>query len=269
MMIVHIFKIQILMHLCQCSKNRSFKVLTPINEEEASGRPVVFWDLDQTLYSQKTGIYSDALVLRYMMERMEMGKDLAMSLFEKYQKKFSGQVIQGLADNFNVDPDEFEAWIDAKVDLRQVLKNEKQAAFALQNSASRNWIFTNSGWAHANRLIKALHIKPFIEGVIFLNYKKGSRPVLKPNVEAFYRAMKYAKIKDGKSCYLVDDVKANTKGACAAGWNSVHFCDPLYCTMKRSVNRLLPRSDTDQCRNIPNISRLDELYSVFPELIVP
>jgi pyrimidine and pyridine-specific 5'-nucleotidase len=194
-----------------------------------------------------------------------MSTEAARQVCSRYAIEYAGQVVKGLTEYFGVNPVEFETWIDRAARFDQVLKPDYEFIMKLHSYKSRHWIFTNSGWRHACRILRKLGLLEHFEGVIYLDYSCKTRdPILKPSKEAYKMAMRYAGVKDPRLCYLVDDNEANGQGACEAGWNSVHFCEPYYCISDSS--RLIRRSNMDKCKHIAKVSSIHDVGRVFPEL---
>lgn len=245
---------------------RPVKILNPPSEQDIREKRVVFHDLDHTLYSQNTGIYSDAVVIKYVSTHLHMSSEEAKLICCRYAEEFAGQVIKGLENDYGVDPVQFEAWIDKEAACDQVLKPDYEFIEKLNSYNARNWVITNSGWDHAHRLLKTLGLLEHFEAVIYLDYScKCSPPILKPDVRAFIKAQEYAGVPDPSYCYLVDDIEANGQGACVAGWNAVHFCEPFFCLL--GGPRLFRRSDQTKCQDIPKVSSIHDIDAVFPELV--
>ena len=239
-------------------------IYNPPTDEQLRSAPVVFWDLDHTLYSKGTGVYSDRLVLRYMTDYLRMSPALAKALFIEYDTEYKGQVLAGLMARHGVDPVQFEEWIDGSINLHKALKPSQAISDTFRHNKARNWVFTNSGLGHAKRVIDVMELGPLIEAVIFLDYASPLPPVLKPTLEAYHKAMEYARVTDPSKCYMIDDIEANAQGACLAGWNAAHFCEPVYC-IKSPRRRIFPRS-YDKCGALPSLDQIQGLGKVFPEL---
>lgn len=239
-----------------------FVINPPPEELDLDNTPVFFFDLDHTLYLKKSNVYSDSVVQKYMQKVLEMSSKEARRLFNYYDAKYQGQILQGLVNHHKVDPVQFETWIDDEAKLELALQPDEGVIATLSKSAARNWIFTNSGKDHAVRVIKALGIMPFIEAVIYLDYSSTKKPPLKPHLEAFGLAMKYARVTMPAHCILVDDILANASGACRAGWKSIHFCEPDFCEFQPRFGK----RSFDQCDTPPKIRSIIQMEELFPDL---
>lgn len=237
----------------------SYKILNRVREK----LPVVFWDLDHTLYPQSSGVYSPSLVLAYMRQVLGLSESQSKRLLKDYDIAYTGQVLAGLVKDFKVDPVEFEAWIDQRADLTTALQPDPSIIKTLSIIKARNWIITNSGWEHAWRIITRLGIEQFIEGVIFLDYDSQGPVILKPSPAAFERAMMYAGVTNADDCYFIDDIQKNSEAACKFGFKVLHYCEPGFCTFER----LHRRWEKGACELIPQIRSIEETLRVFPELL--
>lgn len=240
------------------------KLKSPSKEQLESGK-VIFWDLDHTLYSKATGVYSNDSVRDYMVEILGLSRQDAEFIFDEYDKMYDGHVLKGLMLDYKVKPVEFEEWIDNRVNLEAVLKPNEGNKMLLKKARARNWVITNSGLAHAKRVLKALDMEDVFEALIYLDYSNPEFPTLKPDSAAFSNAMKYANVKNPSDCLLVDDIKENAAGACLFGWDSVHLCEPKFCVIENQMLRLWRRSD-DQCDILPTIAYLNQMPLLYPIL---
>jgi pyrimidine and pyridine-specific 5'-nucleotidase len=240
------------------------KLKSPSKEQLDSGK-VIFWDLDHTLYSKATGVYSNDIVRDYMVEILGLSRKDAEFIFDEYDRMFDGHVLKGLMLDYKVKPVEFEEWIDNKVNMEAVLKPNESNMVLLKKSRARNWVITNSGRAHAARVLKALDMEDLFEALIYLDYSSPEFPTLKPDVAAFSNAMRYANVSNRSDCLLVDDIKENATGACLFGWDSVHLCEPKFCVIENPMLRLWRRSD-DQCDILPTIAYLNQMPILYPIL---
>ncbi len=237
---------------------------TPTRQQRDSGY-VIFWDLDHTLYSQKTDIYARKLIVEYAVKKLGMERGQARQICDRLELEFDGQTLAGLTQNYDVDPVEFEAWIDKEACLYERLRPSKRLNSLLKNSKARNWIITNSGWGHASRVVDALGISSYIEGIVFLDYSNPNH-VRKPSSEAFLNAMTYVDVIDPSRCILVDDHLVYVKGACEVGWNAVHYCEPKFC--KVIHHRLFSRSTDSKCDRPRTITRLEDVHEILAKLQV-
>lgn len=83
--------------------------------------------------------------------------------------------------------------------------------------------------------------------------------------------MKEAGVTDPSKCYFVDDNRGNIDGAIAQGWGKcVHFCEKGLEAMEGGVTKQIGDEPLDPTHpngdNIVEISRLDQLRDVWPEI---
>ncbi len=86
--------------------------------------------------------------------------------------------------------------------------------------------------------------------------------------------MKEAGVADPSKCYFVDDNRGNIDGAIAQGWGKcVHFCEKGLEAMEGGVTKQIGDEPLDPSHpngdNIVEISRLDQLRDVWPEIFKP
>lgn len=215
--------------------------------------PVLFIDLDNTLYPLSSGI--DQLMVeriqRYCIEVLGMDPDEAARLHRKYFQDY-GLAIRGLLKHHKIDPVHYDKFVDGGLPLDGLLVPDLELRnMILSLPPWPRFIFTNAGINHAERVIRLLGLSDVFkrDKIIYCDY--GDRNfVCKPNQAAFIRAMKYAGVQNSFQCALVDDSIANVTSAIQMGWKGI-------LVREKPKNIDTPGSDT-----IPTISRLHELPSV-------
>lgn len=83
--------------------------------------------------------------------------------------------------------------------------------------------------------------------------------------------MKQAGVTDSSKCYFVDDNRGNIDGAIAQGWcKCVHFCEKGLESMEGGIMKQIGDEPLDPAkadgRNIVEVSKLDQLRNVWPEI---
>ncbi|KAF9993907.1 hypothetical protein BGZ79_001364 [Entomortierella chlamydospora] len=174
---------------------------------------VFFFDIDNCLYSKKTGIP------QLMNDRIEkyfrdsgIPSDEVKTLAHRYYMDY-GLAIRGLVERHPV---------DGALPLETLL-NENQALRSMIHSmeVGKKWLFTNAGESHAKRVIKILGLEGLFDGITFCNYLERQF-VCKPDKKAFEKAMVQAGVLSPDLCYFVDDSAANIEMATKIGWTTVH-----------------------------------------------
>jgi len=81
--------------------------------------------------------------------------------------------------------------------------------------------------------------------------------------------MKQANISDPSRCYFVDDSRINILSSKRLGWgHCVHFCEVGLETVEGGKTRKLARNTDTDSEDITQISDLEELRTVWPEIFI-
>lgn len=106
---------------------------------------IVFFDLDNTLYSPSTGI--DKLMVQRIeeyCEKLGMSRQEASDVGLKYYSTY-GLAIRGFLKHHNVDPIDYDDFVDGGLPLEQKLHPSSELSAMLKQISCRKWIFTNAG----------------------------------------------------------------------------------------------------------------------------
>jgi pyrimidine and pyridine-specific 5'-nucleotidase len=188
-----------------------------------SSLPVCFFDLDNTLYSSRTGI-AELMATRiqlYFEQVLGLPEDESAALGRRYYRDY-GLAIRGLVSHFSIDPAEYDAFVDGGLPLDDLLQPDPKLRATLTALHVRRWVFTNAGRRHALRVLQLLAIADLFEGVIYCDYTEPGFPC-KPGRESYERAMACAGVADPGLCYFVDDAASNVRAAAELGWHAVHL----------------------------------------------
>jgi putative hydrolase of the HAD superfamily len=140
----------------------------------------IFFDLDDTLYPETTGLWH-AIKERmndYMRERMGFAPADVPRLREKYFREY------GTTDPI----------------LRSIIAS----------LPTRNLVFTNADIAHARRVLAALELDELFDAIVDVN---AVTPYCKPMPESFRIAMNAAGETDPAHCVMIDDLPRTTRAA--------------------------------------------------------
>jgi pyrimidine and pyridine-specific 5'-nucleotidase len=183
---------------------------------------VVFFDLDNTLYSKRTGIAEEMghRIQLYFQEFLHLPEAESAELGRKYYLDY-GLAIRGAIHNFGINAAEYDSFVDGGLQLEKVLHRDEALIELLKGLKARLWIFTNAGLAHALRVMRLLQIEMFFEGIVYCDYSEPNFPA-KPDRLAYERAMRCADASP-QNCYFVDDSVANVQTARDLGWTAVHL----------------------------------------------
>lgn len=189
--------------------------------ERDENTPVLFFDLDNTLYPSSTRISAlmSSRIALYFKQFLNIPEEDAISLGHKYYKDY-GLAIRGLVKHFGIDPLHYDAFVDGGLPLEDILSPDKHLLDILKRCKARLFVFTNAGLRHALRVLALLDLLHVFEAICYCDYAEEKFPA-KPDHLAFERAMHHANIKNKESCYFVDDSETNVRAAMEFGWNAV------------------------------------------------
>lgn len=198
-------------------------ILQP-NARRDPEQPVLFFDLDNTLYSRDLGIAEEMgeRIQLYFQHHLALPAEESRLLGHQYYLDY-GLAIKGLLHNFHIDPATYDAFVDGGLQLGSKLRPDKRLAGLLKRTHARCWVFTNAGIQHARRVLRLLGLEGLFEGIIYCNYGEPDFPA-KPERSAFERAMRAAEIVGRPDlCWFVDDNVTNVRVARSLGWHAVHL----------------------------------------------
>jgi len=180
----------------------------------------LFFDLDDTLYPNSTGLWlaiKERMNL-YMIERMGMAPEDVPALREKYFKMY-GTTLRGLQARHNVDVDEYLAYVH-DLPLEDFLTPDPLQREIIASLPTCNLIFTNADANHARRVLSVLQLDDLFETIIDVN---AVAPYCKPMPESFAIAQDLANEPDPRKCVMIDDLTRTTRAALEAGMASILY----------------------------------------------
>lgn len=226
--------------------------------------PILFLDLDNTLYPASTGIgqLMSTRITLYFSTFLGLPEEESASLGRRYYLDY-GLAIRGLVSHFGIDPLHYDAFVDGGLPLESILHFDGDLVGLLRRCKARLFVFTNAGLQHALRVLCLLQVDSLFEGICYCDYTEPRFPA-KPDRLAFERAERHAGISpnqrqsasqcDGSICYFADDAEVNVKSAVECGWKAVH------------VKEELTAAEENPKRPWPIARSIKQLPEVFPEL---
>ncbi|EAU84862.2 SSM1 [Coprinopsis cinerea okayama7 len=210
-------------------------------------RPVVWFDIDNTLYSASAKI-SQAMGVRIhdYFVNLGLGHEEASELHHRYYTQY-GLALRGLTRHHNVDPLDFDKKCDGSLPLEEMIKYDPKLRKLFEDidrSKVRVWALTNAFKPHALRVLRILKLDDL--------------------------AMSKAGITDPSKCYFVDDNRANVEAAAKEGWgHCVHFCEKgLHTVEGGKVSQIGNEPLSDASPTVIDISHLEELRKIWPEIFI-
>ncbi|XP_060178795.1 uncharacterized protein LOC132608984 isoform X2 [Lycium barbarum] len=191
----------------------------------------IIFDLDDTLYSSKTGI-GQALkknIDDFLVEKCGFPESKASALRVELFKTY-GSSLSGLrAIGYDVDADDYHSYVHGRLPY-DLIKPDAQLRSILCSINQRKIIFTNSDRIHAIKALDRLGIKDCFEQIICFetmnfNLSKATRPeeipvILKPSMKAMNIAIEAAQVDPCRTLFLDDNVK-NIAAGKAVGLRTV------------------------------------------------
>ncbi|KAI5893475.1 pyrimidine 5-nucleotidase [Schizophyllum commune H4-8] len=180
-------------------------------------RPIVWFDIDNTLYSASTKLLSNHPIAYFVSLGLEDEK--ATKLHHRYYTEY-GLALRGLVRHHEVDPIDFDRKCDGSLPLEQIIKPDpalRKLFEDIDRSKVRVWALTNAYKPHAERVLRLLNLEDQIDGLVYCDYANREFSC-KPEPEYYHQALAKAGITDPSKCYFVDDSLKNLKAAHALGW---------------------------------------------------
>lgn len=178
----------------------------------------LFFDLDDTLYSNSTGLW-EAILKRmtdFMRERLGFSTDEISELRKTYYETY-GTTLRGLQINYSVDADEYLAYVH-DLPLEDYLSPDPNIGALLESLPQAKWIFTNADAHHATRVLEILNLKNCFNGIIDV---RALGFLCKPDRRAYQRALSLVNGAVPKHCVLFDDSPRNLEPAYQLGFTTV------------------------------------------------
>ncbi|KAF9495396.1 pyrimidine 5-nucleotidase [Pleurotus eryngii] len=236
--------------------------------EKADDRPIVWFDIDNTLYSASTKI-SQAMGQRIHAYFLTLGldDDAASELHHRYYTQY-GLALRGLTRHHQIDPIDFDRKCDGSLPLEDMIfpsESLRQLFLDINRSKFRVWALTNAYRTHAERVLMILNLTDQIDGLVFCDYAEPNF-VCKPEPAFYEQALKVANVSDPTLCYFIDDNKSNVLAAKQLGWGRcVHFCEHGLESVEGGKKLVINNSDVNNSE-IVSVTNLEELRSVWPEI---
>ncbi|KAM0683301.1 suppressor of deletion of TFIIS [Mitosporidium daphniae] len=216
------------------------KQLTETDHVKLAGKKVLFFDMDNCLYPQSSGI-SDVVrqrILSFCATVHNMSEEEAYFLAQKYHTDY-GLAIKGLLLHHpGTDPSQYDTFVDGGIDIKKSLPNhspkkiinlfDKIKTFGIEHV----WILTNAGSSHSLHTLSFLFGVQFersepscaspswFDGIIYCDYSVPNF-LCKPQLSLFRAVTKIASTPQGHFPVLIDDSLSNIYGALRCGWRAI------------------------------------------------
>lgn len=182
------------------------------------GFTTIFFDLDDTLYDKNNGLW---LAIRtrmgyYLEDLLKLPAEEIAVLRRNYYETY-GTTLRGLQIHHQVDTDDYLDYVH-DLPLEKYLQPDPALQQMLKSLPLRKFIFTNADSAHAFRVLNALGVNGFFEGIVDV---RALDFYCKPEPEAYQRAMKLAGISEPGQCLYLDDSTRNLSVARQMGFTTI------------------------------------------------
>ncbi|MFN2268335.1 MAG: pyrimidine 5'-nucleotidase [Desulfonatronovibrio sp.] len=167
------------------------------------------FDLDNTLYCQTLNVFPliDQRINRYMTTKLGIPEDGVDTLRRQYWKLY-GVTLNGLMIHYNVDPEDYLEYVH-DVDLKHILKPDKELKTVLREIPCSKVIFTNGSRVHAENVLQNMELEDLFDDIFDVRVA-SFRP--KPFPEPYLEILKIMDVQ-GKDCVMIDDIPENLKTA--------------------------------------------------------
>ncbi|KAK2606076.1 putative suppressor of disruption of TFIIS [Conoideocrella luteorostrata] len=221
----------------------------------ASRKPVLFFDIDNCLYSRSTKVQDlmAELIDKYFAKHLELPWDEAVRLHKEYYTSY-GLAIEGLVRHHQIDPLKYNAEVDDALPLQDIIKPDPELRKLLEDidkSKVTVWLFTNAYVTHAKRVVRLLGVEDLFDGLTFCDYSEEPL-ICKPHPDMYKKGMREASVSEAKDCYFVDDSFLNCTKAKDFGWTAVHLVEESIPTPKTQASQY-------------QIRHLSELRNIYPQ----
>lgn len=182
---------------------------------------VIFFDLDNTLYPNSSGIdfVWKQLCMQYIQQTVGVSSQEAIQLTSQYHLEF-GLTIKGLVKHHSICPIEFTNFIENGLPYEERIQQDSELEHLLTRLKCKKWIFTNANINHTRKTLSLLGVLHLFDGVTSLDLEDPHLRC-KPDSSFFDQAMQEAQVTDPSRCVFVDDSINNIRAAKQFGWNTV------------------------------------------------
>jgi len=178
----------------------------------------LFLDLDNTLYPKSSGLM-DAIrdrIISYMGDIMKMSESQILETRD-YSLKRYGTTLIGLMELYGIDKQQYLDYVHDLV-LEDFLIRDPDLISNLIALPQKKVIFSNADLGHVERVLDFLEIREIIDHIIDVHILM---PNVKPQPEAFAKALASAGLCSWDGCVFVDDYLPNVIAAESMGIFSI------------------------------------------------
>ncbi len=175
------------------------------------------FDLDETLYPPRTGLFYDVgrRIHLYLEERIGFPREQVPQIRQLYYERY-GTTLRGLQLHHSVDTDDYLRYVH-DVDVSRYLQPDPALDATLDSMEQEKVIFTNATAEYARRVLAVLGVERHFRRILDIY---ALRFFCKPNPEA-YQILLEELPAQGEECLLIDDNLRNLRAGKAVGMATV------------------------------------------------
>jgi pyrimidine 5'-nucleotidase len=170
----------------------------------------LFIDLDNTIYPKSSGLM-DAIrdrIISYMGNVMNMTEE-EIRMTREYSLKKYGTTLIGLMELYGIDKQHYLDYVH-DLALEDFLTRDPELVSILKSLPQRKIIFSNADLGHVYRVLDYLQIREFFCHIIDVHMLM---PNVKPQPEAFAKALAATGLSSWEGCAFIDDYLPNVLSA--------------------------------------------------------
>lgn len=178
----------------------------------------LYFDLDDTLYPSGSGLW-DAIRDRmnvYMQKYIDLPLDEITRIRQGYLERY-GTTLRGLQAHYDIDAEDYLAFVH-DLPLEEYIHPDPDLRKILLSLPQHRWIFTNSDYNHANRVLNILGLTGCFDGIIDIVAVDFD---CKPDKAAYEKALRIAGDENPTDCVIFDDSVRNLAPAQALGFYTI------------------------------------------------
>jgi len=178
----------------------------------------IFFDLDNTIYPHDSGLWEEISnrINLYITDILRIHQDKVPAIRQYCQQNY-GTSLQGLKSLYQIDEAEYLSFVH-DIDLSKKLSDDGKLSELLNSIPLRKMVFTNSDVAHVNRVLDFFGVRPNFDQIIDV---LSLRPYVKPQPEAFEKALSISGLTTPDGCIFIDDMIENVEQGQKMGFLSI------------------------------------------------
>lgn len=180
----------------------------------------IFFDLDDTLYPAKSGLWNNVRerINLYMRDKLAIPAQDVSDMRQQYLEQY-GTTLLGLHHHYSLDVGEFLNYVH-DLPLRDHIQPAPELRAIIKALPARKFIFSNADVNHVQRVLNVLELQDCFDGVLDI---LQMWPACKPMPVTFEMALKMAGHPAPQRCVMIDDLPRNTRAAREQGFFSILY----------------------------------------------